>query len=82
MSALTHPMKEATATSRPDRSGLLPTLGIFRAVMLVAGGVIGSGIVSQGRRDGGPSRLARSAVQRGLLAGVISSLCKSGRICT
>ena len=29
---------------RPDRSKLIPTLGIFSAIMLVAGGVIGSGI--------------------------------------
>ncbi len=29
---------------RPGQAGLIPTLGIFSAVMLVAGGVIGSGI--------------------------------------
>ncbi len=32
------------AESRPDPPRLIPTLGIFSAVMLVAGGVIGSGI--------------------------------------
>src|SRR6187431_1086265 len=32
------------AQTRPDQPKLIPTLGIFSAVMLVAGGVIGSGI--------------------------------------
>jgi len=34
-------MNEQRTAARP---GLIPTLGIFSAVMLVAGGVIGSGI--------------------------------------
>src|SRR5688572_26717738 len=33
-----------TPKSHPPHSSLIPTLGIFSAVMLVAGGVIGSGI--------------------------------------
>ena len=39
-------MSEPTSTesTRPDQPKLIPALGIFSAVMLVAGGVIGSGI--------------------------------------
>src|ERR1041384_6980214 len=33
-----------TEPTRPDQPKLIPALGIFSAVMLVAGGVIGSGI--------------------------------------
>src|SRR5216110_1154216 len=37
-------MSEATPQPRRDQARLLPTLGMFSATMLVAGGVIGSGI--------------------------------------
>jgi basic amino acid/polyamine antiporter, APA family len=40
----THPMNEPAVTARPASPRLIPTLGIFSAIMLVAGGVIGSGI--------------------------------------
>src|SRR5437764_5230820 len=41
-----HPMNEATRPEpmRSNQPKLIPALGIFSAVMLVAGGVIGSGI--------------------------------------
>ncbi len=37
-------MSEPADTPRPAQSGLIPALGFFSATMLVAGGVIGSGI--------------------------------------
>src|SRR2546429_8464742 len=37
-------MSEVTPPLRRDQPGLIPALGIFSATMLVAGGVIGSGI--------------------------------------
>src|SRR5947207_7461088 len=39
-----HPMSEPVGQTRPDQPRLIPTLGLFSATMLVAGGVIGSGI--------------------------------------
>jgi APA family basic amino acid/polyamine antiporter len=41
---------QATSPSAPGKPGLLPTLGLFSTVMLVVGGVIGSGIF---RKTGG-----------------------------
>src|SRR3989440_1065356 len=43
-------MSEVTPPLRRDQPGLIPALGIFSATMLVAGGVIGSGIF---RKPGG-----------------------------
>src|SRR5258705_11289257 len=37
-------MNDPTERRRPDQPRLIPALGIFSATMLVAGGVIGSGI--------------------------------------
>src|SRR5881628_3301888 len=37
-------MIEPAVKPRPNQPGLIPALGIFSATMLVAGGVIGSGI--------------------------------------
>ena len=60
--------------SRPDQPRLIPTLGIFSATMLVAGGVIGSGIFRKpgvmAAQVGSPEML----LVLWLLAGVISLL--------
>src|SRR5205809_6297361 len=62
------------APARPDQPKLIPALGIFSAVMLVAGGVIGSGIFRKpgimAAQVGSPELLL--AVW--LLAGVVSVL--------
>jgi len=59
---------------RPDQPGLIPALGIFSATMLVAGGVIGSGIF---RKPGVmAAQVGSPEVLLGvwLLAGIISLL--------
>src|SRR5881394_4046942 len=59
---------------RPDPPRLIPALGIFSATMLVAGGVIGSGIFRKpgvmAAQVGSPELL----VEVWLLAGVVSLL--------
>src|SRR4051812_12162722 len=44
MPATSNPIHTAPASTDPDRSGLLPALGLFTTIMMVVGGVIGSGI--------------------------------------
>src|SRR6266536_2264144 len=67
-------MSEPTDNRRADRPGLIPALGIFSATMLVAGGVIGSGIF---RKPGVmAAQVGSPEVLLGvwLLAGVVSLL--------
>src|SRR5881394_4634927 len=59
---------------RPGQGGLIPALGLFSAIMLVAGGVIGSGIF---RKPGVmAAQVGSPEVLLGvwLLAGVVSLL--------
>src|SRR5213592_5154233 len=69
MSESAHPEDQ-----RLDRSGLIPALGIFSATMLVAGGVIGSGIFRKpgvmAAQVGSPELL----LGVWLLAGIVSLL--------
>jgi len=68
------PMSEPAGKPHPAQPGLIPALGIFSAVMLVAGGVIGSGIF---RKPGVmAAQVGSPEVLLGvwLLAGVISLL--------
>src|SRR5215472_11669599 len=69
-------MIETTATTAPPsrRPGLLPTLGLFTTIMMVVGGVIGSGIF---RKPGlMASQLGSPTLLLGvwILAGVITLL--------
>src|SRR5437773_12038320 len=67
-------MSEVTLQPRRDQPRLIPALGIFSATMLVAGGVIGSGIF---RKPGVmAAQVGSPEVLLGvwLLAGVISLL--------
>src|SRR5687767_9039892 len=62
------------SNARPDQPGLIPALGIFSATMLVAGGVIGSGIF---RKPGVmAAQVGSPEVLLGvwLLAGIVSLL--------
>src|SRR2546425_6631234 len=67
-------MSETTPQLRRERPGLIPALGIFSATMLVAGGVIGSGIFRKpgvmAAQVGSPELL----LGVWLLAGVVSLL--------
>src|SRR2546428_4292784 len=67
-------MSEVTPPLRRDQPGLIPALGIFSATMLVAGGVIGSGIFRKpgvmAAQVGSPELL----LGVWLLAGVVSLL--------
>src|SRR5436309_15353282 len=67
-------MSETTPQLRRERPGLIPPLGVFSATMLVAGGVIGSGIFRKpgvmAAQVGSPELL----MGVWLLAGVISLL--------
>src|SRR6267154_2432102 len=69
-----HPMSEPVGQTRPDQPRLIPALGLFSATMLVAGGVIGSGIFRKpgvmAAQVGSPELL----LGVWLLAGVISLL--------
>src|SRR6185369_2018817 len=74
ISAATHPMSEVTPQPRRDEPSLIPALGMFSATMLVAGGVIGSGIF---RKPGVmAAQVGSPEVLLGvwLLAGVVSLL--------
>src|ERR1044071_3054457 len=57
-------MSEVAPQLRRDEPGLIPALGIFSATMLVAGGVIGSGIFRK------PGVMAAQVGSPGLLLGV------------
>src|SRR3989454_9518141 len=67
-------MSETTPQLRRERPGLIPALGIFSATMLVAGGVIGSGIFRKpgvmAAQVGSPELL----LSVWLVAGVVSLL--------
>src|SRR5438552_4573521 len=67
-------MNESADQPRPDPPRLIPALGIFSATMLVAGGVIGSGIFRKpgvmAAQVGSPELL----LGVWLLAGVVSLL--------
>ena len=67
-------MSEVTPQPRRDQPGLIPALGIFSATMLVAGGVIGSGIFRKpgvmAAQVGSPELL----LGVWLLAGIVSLL--------
>src|SRR6266571_7528611 len=69
-----HPMSEPVGQTRPDRPRLIPALGLFSATMLVAGGVIGSGIFRKpgvmAAQVGSPELL----LGVWLLAGIVSLL--------
>src|SRR5216110_1810034 len=67
-------MSEPVGQTRPDQPRLIPALGLFSATMLVAGGVIGSGIFRKpgvmAAQVGSPELL----LGVWLLAGVVSLL--------
>src|SRR5262245_1198966 len=69
-----HPMSDVAPQLRRDQPSLIPALGIFSATMLVAGGVIGSGIFRKpgvmAAQVGSPELLLGVWV----LAGVVSLL--------
>ena len=62
------------AESRPDQPRLIPALGIFSAIMLVAGGVIGSGIFRKPGVMAGALGSPELLLAVWLVAGVISLL--------
>ena len=62
------------AESRPDQPKLVPTLGIFSAVMLVAGGVIGSGIFRKAGVMAAQVGSPETLLGVWLVAGIISLL--------
>src|SRR5262245_180268 len=69
-----HPMSDVAPQLRRDQPSLIPALGIFSATMLVAGGVIGSGIFRKpgvmAAQVGSPELL----LSVWLLSGVVSLL--------
>src|SRR6186997_322654 len=62
------------ASTRPDQPKLIPTLGIFSAVMLVAGGVIGSGIFRKAGVMAGQVGSPETLLMVWVVAGVVSIL--------
>lgn len=60
--------------ARPNAASLIPTLGIFSAVMLVAGGVIGSGIFRKAGVMAGQVGSPEVLLGVWLVAGIISIL--------
>ena len=66
-------MSERSKT-RPAQPGLIPTLGIFSAIMLVAGGVIGSGIFRKAGVMAGQLGSPEALLGVWVLAGVVSLL--------
>jgi len=67
-------MNELPSKARTNSSGLVPTLGIFSAVMLVAGGVIGSGIFRKAGIMASQIGSPETLLAVWLFAGVISLL--------
>jgi APA family basic amino acid/polyamine antiporter len=63
-----------TPTPRSQPARLIPTLGLFSAIMLVAGGVIGSGIFRKAGVMAGEVGSPQVLLGVWLLAGVISIL--------
>src|SRR3954463_7670986 len=72
MNEVARPDELRTSKSAPPK--LLPTLGIFSATMLVAGGVIGSGIFRKPGVMAGPGGSPALQLIVWLIAGVVSLL--------
>src|ERR1051326_2947383 len=62
------------AKSRPPVSGLIPSLGLFTTVMMVVGGVIGSGIFLKPGRMAGQLGSPELLLGAWLLTGVLTLL--------